>query len=720
MSIMNSGFSGDDVDPADIVNPLLLDDDDDFDSEALPDFNEDDLKSFLVPAEGSEKRELIPGTMEDASYSVNYDDYVQQDIARGLRDPDDGVSSVAETFNSVLNNTYGEDDTDYSDEYERDDFSNIDDRDEVLSDTDSSEDSDEDSGSSLSASLEELLNIQEAALEDSDSSFDDEDDFPASGSMFSIVDDEDEFSAHQLNIDSILGRAIDMNASDIDLIPNDEVVFTILGNIERVSEFGVLTGRQIYNSFVDITTSVSQDDFLRFPELDTSYTIRRGKHAGRRLRLNVTKTFGEHSMVFRVISDRIPSPSELNMDNRLLGWSKLPNGLVLVNGPTGAGKALRLDTVVPTPHGSKTMGDLRVGDVVYDSQMNKCNVEWVSDTNYHPELYKIVFSDGQEIFADKDHQWIVSSKFSRDSFDVEGSESLLRTVNTLDLLEGDCGFAVPCANVSEGVYENWLMSEDSRWNFVVSVDRILESDFGYGPVLCIGVDSPDHSYLCADNVVTHNSTTLASIIREIQMSRAEKIVTVEKPVEYIYGIAGLAAVVQREVGPDTKNFSAALDSAMRQHPDVLLIGEVRNKEEVNAVLYAAETGHLAFSTMHTNSTASTLSRIKRMFTGDEQNRILGDLSEVARGFSNQVLVRSPDGKSRSSVNEVLEVSDDVRKMILDGDVRSIVRYQEDTGSTMEHELVKAIKAGRCNIQEAYRNSSFPARLGKLLEDEDIV
>ena len=541
-----------------IFNPMLSDDDELFSSDedeldSLPDFDEEDLEKFIESSDSAEKRDLVPGSIDD-SYPVNYDDYVQQDIERGVREPDDADRTYEESFRSVLEDAG----------YEPDDFSSVDvvDDDTVGEGVNSGGEvfEEEVEEYSPSTSLEELLALQEAAEEDDESidgaSDEDGGDYPLSGSMFYISDDDDEdgLNSHQLDIDAIITKAIDMGASDIDVIPNDEVTFTVLGEVMRIPQFGVITNRQVANSYRDITSSQAQDDFLRFPEMDTSYEVRRGKHQGRRLRLSVGKTFDNHFMVFRVISNHIPSPQEIGMDARLLRWSTLPNGLVMVNGKTGAGK----------------------------------------------------------------------------------------------------------------------------------------------------------------------STTLASIIREIQLNRSDKIITVEKPVEYVYGIAGRSSVTQREVGRDTKSFAAALDSAMRQHPDVLLIGEVRNQEEVSALLYAAETGHLAFSTMHTNSAPHTLNRIKRLFSGEEQVRILGDLSEVARGFSNQLLVKSLDGKSRSSVNEVLEVDDTVKNLILNGDVRGIVNYQEELGITMEHELVKAVIEGRCSVEEARKVSSFRPRLDKILEENDLV
>ena len=807
-----------------IFNPMLSDDDELFGSnedelDSLPDFDEEDLEKFIESSDGAEKRDLVPGSIDD-SYPVNYDDYVQQDIERGVREPEDADRTYEESFRSVLEDAG----------YEPDDFSSGSSVDVVDDDTvDEGVSSvgevfdEEVEEYSPSTSLEELLALQEAAEEDDESvdgDFDEDGgDYPLSGSMFYISDDdEDGGNSHQLDIDAIITKAIDMGASDIDVIPNDEVTFTILGEVMRIPQFGVITNRQVANSYRDITSSQAQDDFLRFPEMDTSYEVRRGKHQGRRLRLSVGKTFDNHFMVFRVISNHIPSPQEIGMDARLLRWSTLPNGLVMVNGKTGAGKALHVDTDIPTPSGMKKVRDIGVGDELFDENggvTKVIDIHRSEDTKH----YAVKFRNGEVVKTAGNHLWeveclndrVLHGPWVRELLSVEdfkkavsmladlkeSSETVLMGTKDISQIFANSsaeifeylnnnfyetyvngeqydGFEVVSSLVVESErrfnnIESWKLADQTKcvlrmilttdemfavnvgdkdgnlyWAVPYSVEplgtnvedkslqqsirhrrhyieEIVEIEDTPEDYVCFEVDSPTHMFLCsASYIPTHNSTTLASIIREIQLNRSDKIITVEKPVEYVYGIAGRSSVTQREVGRDTKSFAAALDSAMRQHPDVLLIGEVRNQEEVSALLYAAETGHLAFSTMHTNSAPHTLNRIKRLFSGEEQVRILGDLSEVARGFSNQLLVKSLDGKSRSSVNEVLEVDDTVKNLILTGDVRGIVSYQEEQGITMEHELVKAVIEGRCSVEEARKVSSFRPRLDKLLEENDLV
>ena len=138
---------------------------------------------------------------------------------------------------------------------------------------------------------------------------------------------------------------------------------------------------------------------------------------------------------------------------------------------------------------------------------------------------------------------------------------------------------------------------------------------------------------------------------------------------------------------------------MRQNPDVILLGEVRNTEEVTELLRAAETGHLAISTMHTNSVATTINRIQNLFSGNEQQRIMSTLADTLRGVANQVLIKDKED-GRFAVREILSINEEIKKMIVNGDVRGIREYQIDNNSTMEQKLAEAVKQGRCYEEEA--------------------
>lgn len=227
---------------------------------------------------------------------------------------------------------------------------------------------------------------------------------------------------------------------------------------------------------------------------------------------------------------------------------------------------------------------------------------------------------------------------------------------------------------------------------------------------------PNGLFLLCGPTGTGKSTTLASVVRNLQLTTKKKIISIEKPIEYIYPDDASALVVQREVGEDTLGFYEGLTSAMRQNPDVILLGEVRNTEEVTELLRAAETGHLAISTMHTNSVATTINRIQNLFEGNEQRRIMSTLADTLRGIGNQVLVKDKED-GRFAVRELLTIDEEVKGLILNGDIIGIRKYLFDREATMEHKLVQAVIDGKCWESEAIKHTSDPILFNKLIREK---
>ena len=225
---------------------------------------------------------------------------------------------------------------------------------------------------------------------------------------------------------------------------------------------------------------------------------------------------------------------------------------------------------------------------------------------------------------------------------------------------------------------------------------------------------PNGLFLLCGPTGTGKSTTLASIIHHLLRSTRSKVITIEKPIEYIYPNDTPSLIVQREVGGDTRGFYEGLTSAMRQNPDIILLGEVRNTEEVTELLRAAETGHLAISTMHTNSVSTTINRIQNLFTGNEQSRIMSTLADTLRGIANQILVKDKNN-GRFAVREILSITDEIKELIVKGDVQGIRRHQIETKSTMEHKLAKAVLEGKCHRSEALKKVVDVNLFNELLE-----
>ncbi len=160
------------------------------------------------------------------------------------------------------------------------------------------------------------------------------------------------------------------------------------------------------------------------------------------------------------------------------------------------------------------------------------------------------------------------------------------------------------------------------------------------------------------------STTLAAIINEINWKKRKHIITIEDPIEFVHKDRK-CIVNQRSIGQDTHNFSSALRAALRQDPDIILVGEMRDLETIEIALHAADTGHLVFSTLHTLDAKETINRIISMFPGEEQNRVRLTMSSVLQGIVSQRLIPTLDGKRTAAV-EVLVRTPRIEQLIMEG------------------------------------------------------
>jgi len=166
------------------------------------------------------------------------------------------------------------------------------------------------------------------------------------------------------------------------------------------------------------------------------------------------------------------------------------------------------------------------------------------------------------------------------------------------------------------------------------------------------------------------STTLAAMIDKINRERKGHIITVEDPIEFIHKHQG-CIINQREIGSDTKSFANALKYALREDPDVILIGEMRDLETIAAALTIAETGHLAFATLHTNSAAEAINRIIDVFPSHQQSQVRAQLAFVLEGIVTQTLLPKAQGKGRVMAAEILVVTPAIRALIRDDKVHQI-------------------------------------------------
>ena len=215
---------------------------------------------------------------------------------------------------------------------------------------------------------------------------------------------------------------------------------------------------------------------------------------------------------------------------------------------------------------------------------------------------------------------------------------------------------------------------------------------------------------------TGKSTTLAAIIKEINETRQEHIITIEDPIEFVHE-SKKSLVTQRELGGDTKSWSNALRSVLRQDPNVVYIGEMRDSDTMQAALTVAETGHLVFSTLHTNSAAQSIERIVDSFVTEEQQQILLQLSMVLEAIVSQRLIPTIDGK-RVLATEILVVTPAVRNNIRESktfQIDNIIQTSGNLGmSLLENSLAEFVNRGVVDKNVAMEYAIRPTLLSKLL------
>jgi twitching motility protein PilT len=196
------------------------------------------------------------------------------------------------------------------------------------------------------------------------------------------------------------------------------------------------------------------------------------------------------------------------------------------------------------------------------------------------------------------------------------------------------------------------------------------TDLGLPNVIAKMAEKPRGLVLVTGPTGSGKSTTLAAMLDKINRERKGHIITVEDPIEFIHRHQG-CIVNQREVGTDTKSFANALKYALREDPDTILIGEMRDLETIQAALTIAETGHLAFATLHTNSAAEAINRIIDVFPSHQQSQVRAQLAFVLEGIVTQTLLPRAKGRGRAMAAEILVVTPAIRALIRDDKVHQI-------------------------------------------------
>lgn len=223
-------------------------------------------------------------------------------------------------------------------------------------------------------------------------------------------------------------------------------------------------------------------------------------------------------------------------------------------------------------------------------------------------------------------------------------------------------------------------------------------------------------FLCVGPTGQGKSTTLASLVEMINQTRLEHIITIEDPIEYVY-TQKKSIIDQREVGTDTPSFSEGLRGVFRQDVDVVLIGEMRSSDTIAAAVTAAETGHLVFSTLHTNNASQTIDRIIDSFPSDQQDQIRLQLAASLTGIFSQRLIPRVAG-GLVPTYELLIANTAVRNLIREKrshEIDTVIETGMDEGMIdMNRTLTELVRAGEISVENAYAHSTNPKVLEKLL------
>ena len=219
------------------------------------------------------------------------------------------------------------------------------------------------------------------------------------------------------------------------------------------------------------------------------------------------------------------------------------------------------------------------------------------------------------------------------------------------------------------------------------------------------------------------STSLAAMINHINLNQRCHIMTIEDPIEYVHPDQR-SIINQRELGTDTFAFHEALRHVMRQNPDVILVGEMRDLETIKLAITAAETGHLVLSTLHTVDAAQTIDRIVDVFDPDQQPQIRTQLSVTLRGIVSQALLPTKDGKGRIGAFEAMSVTPSIRTLIRDGKTHQLYSEIQTGGEfgmqTLDSDLLRLVKDGVVEYEQALARSSIPTEFVRRATNMGLV
>jgi twitching motility protein PilT len=256
----------------------------------------------------------------------------------------------------------------------------------------------------------------------------------------------------------------------------------------------------------------------------------------------------------------------------------------------------------------------------------------------------------------------------------------------------------------------------AAFRLIPSVIRSVE-ELGLPSIVHEFVKKPRGFVLVTGPTGSGKSTSLAAMIDEINEQRHDHIMTIEDPIEFLHRHKN-CIVNQRELGTDAPSFSLALRAALRQDPDVILVGEMRDLETISTALTAAETGHLVFATLHTQDTPQTIDRIIDVFPPHQQQQVRIQLATALQAVVTQQLLPTADGSGRVAACEVLSITPAVRNLIREGKTHQIYSVLQTSAAagmqSMDSALAQLVRQGKITRQLAESRASVPEELNRLM------
>jgi twitching motility protein PilT len=348
---------------------------------------------------------------------------------------------------------------------------------------------------------------------------------------------------------------------------------------------------------------------------------------------------------------------------------------------------------------------MRIDNVIMDARAQGCSdVHITVGMNL---MYRIhgKLQKAQQQFTDEETEFMIAEMLS------DSQKEMLR--------EGqDADFAIRTPDGNRQRVN--VFKQDGK---LAATIRLLNSTIpslemlGLPTVLNRLADKPRGLILVTGPTGSGKSTTLAAMINYINGNRPEHIITIEDPVEYVYD-RKLALIHQREVGQDVTDFASALRSSLREDPDIILVGEMRDYETIAAALTAAETGHLVMSTLHTTGAAQTIDRIIDACPGSIQNQIRTQLAGVLNGIITQCLIPNAKGNGRVPGTEILVGTDAVCNMIRENKCHQLNSLMQSGGNvgmhTLNSDLSRLLQSGLITRQNAEKYSNDRAELEQYL------